>query len=401
MRNPTPEHIESRRWATLGVLCLSLLVVVVDGSIVNVALPTLVRRLHASTSTLQWVVDAYTLAMAGLLLTMGSLGDRVGRHRTLAGGLAVFGVGSALAGSSGSAGELITWRVLMGIGAAAIMPATLSIITNVFTNATERAKAIAMWSAVAGLGVAIGPTLGGWLLEHFGWGSIFMVNLPVVALALLAGRLVVPPSADAHPKALDPAGALLSMAGLVSLVFAIIEAPSNGWLSAKTLGIGAAGVTIVGAWALVELRSSHPMVDLRIFKNARFSAASFSVTMIFLALFGWLFLFTQQMQFVLGYDTLQAGVRGLPVRPHHRDDRSTRSEIGGANRHEDRCLIGARAHGAWVGTHVELDGPHRILVPARGERDRRGGDGPRHGPCHGVDHGIASSGPGWRGIGGQ
>jgi EmrB/QacA subfamily drug resistance transporter len=312
MRNPTAEQIESRRWATLGVLCLSLLVVVVDSSIVNVALPTLVRQLHASTSTLQWVVDAYTLAMAGLLLTLGSLGDRIGRHRTLAGGLVVFGIGSALAGVSGSVGELIASRVLMGIGAAAIMPATLSIITNVFTVAAERAKAIALWSAVAGLGVAIGPTLGGWLLEHFGWGSIFTVNLPIVVIALVAGRLVVPPSANAHPQTLDPVGALMSIAGLVALVYAIIEAPANGWLSARTLGIGAAGVAILAAWTVFELRSSHPMVDLRIFRNARFSAASFSVTMVFFALFGWLFLFTQQMQFVLGYDTLQAGVRALP-----------------------------------------------------------------------------------------
>jgi len=312
MRNPTPEQVHSRRWATLAVLCLSLLVVVVDNSIVNVALPTMVRQLHASTTSLQWVVDAYTLAMAGLLLTLGSLGDRIGRHRTLAGGLLVFGVGSVLAGVSGSATELIACRVLMGIGAAAIMPSTLSVLTNVFTDASERAKAIAMWSAVAGLGVAIGPTLGGWLLEHFGWGSIFTVNLPIVAVALAGGRLVVPPSANPHPKALDPTGALVSIAGLVAVVYAIIEAPSNGWASVRTLGAAGAGAAILVAWIIFELRSTHPMVDLRIFRNARFSAASFAVTMVFMALFGWLFLFTQQMQFVLGYNTLQAGVRALP-----------------------------------------------------------------------------------------
>ena len=163
--------------------------------------------------------------MAGLLLSLGSLGDRIGRHRTLAGGLVVFGAGSALAGLSGSAGELIASRVVMGIGAAAIMPATLSILTNVFTVPAERAKAIAMWSAVSGLGVAIGPTLGGWLLEHSGWGSIFTVNLPIVALALVTGRLVVPPSKNRHPKALDLVGAVTSIAGVVALVHAIIEAP--------------------------------------------------------------------------------------------------------------------------------------------------------------------------------
>ena len=312
MKTMTPENIHARRWATLAVLCLSLLLVVVDSSIVNVALPTLSRALHASTTSLQWITDAYTLAVAGLLLTLGSLGDRIGRHRLLAAGLATFGLGSALAGLSSTAGQLIAFRVLMGIGAAAIMPATLSILTNVFTNPAERAKAISAWAAVAGLGVAIGPSAGGWLLEHFAWGSIFMVNLPIIAVALAAGRFVIPPSASPQPKPLDPAGAVLSIAGLLALVYAIIEAPQHGWLSASTLGIAAAGLVILAAWVVVELRSSHPMVDLRVFANARFSAASFAVTMIFFALFGWLFLFTQQMQFVLGYSALQAGVRTLP-----------------------------------------------------------------------------------------
>ena len=312
MRTANPDQVHARRWATLGVLCLSLLLIVVDASIVNVALPTLVRKLHASTASLQWVTDAYTLAMAGLLLSLGSLGDRIGRHRTLTGGLVVFGLGSALAGLSGSAGQLIGARVVMGVGAAAIMPATLSILTNVFTVPVERAKAIAAWSAVSGLGVAIGPTLGGWLLEHFSWGSIFTVNLPIVALALVGGRLVVPASRNPRPQALDPVGLLTSVVGVVAVVYAIIEAPGYGWGSARTIGVAAAGMAVLGAWVAHELRSTHPMVDLRIFRNARFSAASFSVTMIFLALFGWLFLFTQQMQFVLGYNTLQAGVRALP-----------------------------------------------------------------------------------------
>ena len=225
MRNPTPEQIHSRRWATLGVLCLSLLVVVVDGSIVNVALPTLVRHLHASTE--RPAVGRRRLhpghgraaAHAGQPRrphrTAPDPGRRPGRLRA--------GLGAG--GLSTSAGELIASRVVMGIGAAAIMPATLSILTNVFTVPAERAKAIAMWSAVAGLGVVVGPTLGGWLLEHFAWGSIFMVNLPIVGVALVAGRLVVPPSANPHPRALDPIGALLSMAGIVAVVYAIIEAP--------------------------------------------------------------------------------------------------------------------------------------------------------------------------------
>ena len=312
MKTLTLEQIHTRRWATLGVLCLSLLVVVVDGSIVNVALPTLVRHLHTSTTALQWVVDAYTLAVAGLLLSLGSLGDRIGRHRTLAGGLVVFGLGSTVAAMATSASELVACRVVMGIGAAAVMPATLSILTNVFTVPAERAKAIALWSSVAGLGVVIGPTLGGWLLEHFAWGSIFMVNLPIVGVALVAGRLVVPPSVNPHPQALDPVGAVLSMAGMLAVVYAIIEAPSHGWLSPVTLGTAAVGIALLVSFSFFELRSTHPMVDLRIFANARFSAASFGVTMIFLSLFGWLFLFTQQLQFVLGYSALEAGVRCLP-----------------------------------------------------------------------------------------
>jgi EmrB/QacA subfamily drug resistance transporter len=312
MRNATPEQIYARRWATLAVLCLSLLVVVVDNTAVNVALPTLVRHLHASTTSLQWVVDAYTLALAGLLLTLGSLGDRIGRQRLLAGGLIVFGVGSALAAASGSADRLIFFRALMGVGAAAIMPATLSILTNVFTDPKERPRAIALWSAVSGLGVAIGPTLGGWLLEHFSWGSIFLINVPIVVVALVAGRFVIPPSAAENPPAIDPVGAVLSIAGLVFLVYAIIEAPNYGWLSMRTDGTALAGLVLTAVWVVWELRSSHPMVDLHIFNNARFSAASVSVTLIFFSLFGWLFLFTQQLQFVLGYNTLQAGVRALP-----------------------------------------------------------------------------------------
>lgn len=312
MRTSTVEQIHSRRYATLAVLCLSLLAVVVDGSIVNVTIPTLVRALHASTSSVQWVSDAYVLAMAGLLLSLGSLGDRIGRHRTLAAGLIVFAVGSVLAGLSSSAGELIAARVVMGVGAAAIMPSTLSILTNVFTEPLERAKAIAIWSGVAGLGAAIGPTSGGWLLAHFAWGSVFLVNLPIVAVALMAGRAVVPASRNEHHGRLDTPGALLSLAGVSALVYAVIEAPNNGWASATTLVIAGAGLASLAAFAAVEIRSSHPMVDLRIFTNARFSAASFSVTMVFFALFGMLFLFTQEMQFVLGYSALAAGVRSLP-----------------------------------------------------------------------------------------
>ncbi|MFN2606699.1 MAG: DHA2 family efflux MFS transporter permease subunit [Acidimicrobiales bacterium] len=307
-----PETIHRRRWWTLAVLSLSLLIIVVDNTIVNVALPTLVRELHATTTQLQWIVDAYTLVLAGMLLSMGSLGDRVGRHRALAGGLVVFGVGSALAALSGSAAQLIASRTIMGLGAAMVMPATLSILTNVFTDPSERARAIAMWGAVAGLGIAIGPTAGGWLLEHYSWSSIFVVNIPIVAVALSAGRSLVPSFPANRGGRLDAAGAVLSVAGLVAVVYAVIEAPNKGWGSASTLGVGAAGLAVLAVFGAWEVRNANPMVDLRFFRNPRFSAASLSITLIFFALLGWTFLFTQHLQFVFGYNTLQAGVRVLP-----------------------------------------------------------------------------------------
>ena len=230
------EHAEGyeRRWWILGVLCVSLLVIGLDNTILNVALPTLVRDLHASTSQLQWLVDAYVLVFAGLLLTTGSLSDRYGRRYALAIGFVVFGIGSMLSAFAGSANMLIATRALMGIGGALIMPSTLSILTNVFP-AEERGRAIGIWAGVSGLGIAIGPIVGGWLLAHFWWGSVFLVNVPVVIFALIAGRLIVPNSKDPSPNALDPVGAVLSIVGLVSLVYGIIEAPSHGWTSPQTL----------------------------------------------------------------------------------------------------------------------------------------------------------------------
>ncbi len=306
------ERYHARRWATLAVLCLSVLIVVVDNTIVNVALPTLVRDLHASTTSLQWVVDAYTLTLAGLLVTFGSLGDRFGRHRFLGGGLLIFALGSALAAFSNSSDQLIASRVVMGVGAAAVMPTTLSILTFVFVDAHERVKAIALWSAVTGLGVAVGPTLGGWLLTHYTWSSIFVVNLPIVAIAVVAGHFLVPKTQVVNTHALDLLGAALLALSLVSIVYSIIEAPNSGWLSSRTIFAFCVGLVVMVWWIIWELRNVHPMVDLHIFTNARFAVASFAITMIFLALFGWLFLFTQQLQFVMGYTPLQAGVRALP-----------------------------------------------------------------------------------------
>ncbi|HEY3000381.1 MAG TPA: MFS transporter [Acidimicrobiales bacterium] len=303
---------DPRRWVVLGVMCLSLLLIVMDNTIVNVALPTLQRELGASTSQLQWVVDAYILVFAGLLLTMGSLGDRFGRRGALAIGLAVMGIGSIASSFADSANHLIATRALMGIGAALIMPATLSIITNVFTDRRERAQAIAIWAATAGVAVAIGPVTGGWLLEHFWWGSVFLVNVPVVIVALVLGQLFVPTSRDPAAPPIDVRGALLSITGLVALVWAIIEGP-NGWTDPTVLGAFGVAAVLLAAFVAWERHTPTPMLDINFFRNARFSAASGALMLTFFAMFGSLFLLTQFLQSVLGYTALQTGVRLLPM----------------------------------------------------------------------------------------
>ncbi|MDQ6724743.1 MAG: MFS transporter, partial [Actinomycetota bacterium] len=252
--------IHARRWWTLGVMCLSLMVIGVDNTILNVALPTLVRDLHATTSQLQWIVDAYTLVFAGLLLSAGSLGDRFGRRRGLTAGLVIFGFGSVASALVGSPNHLIATRALMGIGGALIMPATLSIISNVFTVPAERARAIAVWAGFSAMGIALGPLSGGWLLQHFWWGSVFMVNIPIVTLALIGGRLFVPESKDPSPRGLDLVGALLSIVGLVVLVWGIIEAPGRGWTETTTLGSFLLAAVLLGSFVAWEMHSDHPML---------------------------------------------------------------------------------------------------------------------------------------------
>jgi EmrB/QacA subfamily drug resistance transporter len=304
------EKAEERRWWILIVLCFSLLVIVLDNSILNVAIPTIVDELDATNSDLQWIVDSYTIVFAGLLLTAGSLGDRYGRRPALQFGLAVFGLGSLLAALAGSADELIATRAFMGIGGAFIMPATLSIITNVFP-ARERGKAIGIWAATAGVAVALGPLTGGFLLEHFYWGSVFLVNLPIVAIGLLAGVFLIPDSRDPHPMRLDPVGALLSIVSLSVLLYAVIEGPEQGWTDPTTLAFFAGGGVLLAAFFVWELRSDHPMLDLSFFKNPRFSVASGAIAVTFFAMFGSIFVLTQYLQFVLGYSPLETGVRLL------------------------------------------------------------------------------------------
>jgi len=308
------EHAEGyeRRWWILVVLCFSLLIIVMDNTILNVALPTLVRKLHASESQLQWMVDAYTLLFAGLLLTMGNLGDKFGRRNALAAGLTVFGVGSALSSLAGSPAQLIATRSLMGLGAALIMPATLSILTNVFPP-EERARAIGIWAGISGVAIALGPVIGGFLLVHYWWGSIFLINVPVCAIALIIGRLIVPNSRDPEAQPLDPVGAGLSIVGLVSLVYGIIEAPNRGWTSGLILGSLGVAAVVLSLFVVWELRSDHPMLNVGFFRNPRFTAASMSITLVFFALFGSIFFLTQYLQFVLGYSALQAGIRLAPM----------------------------------------------------------------------------------------
>ncbi|MEA2296175.1 MAG: hypothetical protein QOE86_3814 [Solirubrobacteraceae bacterium] len=301
-----------RRGLALGVLCVSLLAIVIDNTIVNVALPTLVRELDADVSQLQWVVDAYTLVFAGLLLLAGALGDRFGRRRTLLAGLGLFGLASASAAYAGGVDQLIVNRAVMGAGAAFIMPATLSLIISVFTDRRERAMAVGIWAATAGLGVALGPVAGGFLLDHFRWGSIFIVNVPLCALAIVVGRKVLPESRDPVARRIDWTGAGLSGAGLIAAVWAVIEAPSSGWTSAPVLGAGAFAALVLLAFVAQQRRVAEPLLDVRLFKDPRFSAASATIMLLFFALFGFLFLSTQYLQFVLGYSPSAAGLRVLP-----------------------------------------------------------------------------------------
>jgi EmrB/QacA subfamily drug resistance transporter len=302
-----------RRRAILAVMCLSLLIVVIDNTILNTALPTLARVLGASTTGLQWITDAYTLAFAALLIVAGALGDRFGRRSALIAGLVVFAAGSAWAARSGETSVLIAARVMMGVGAAFVMPATLSILTAVFP-ARERAAAISAWSAIAGVGIVVGPTLGGFLLAHFYWGSVFWINVPLAAIALVAVFTVVPRLAGRRNdgRRLDTLGAVLSAAAMLTVIDAVIEGPNRGWTAATTLGELAAGAVLIAAFVYRELHISAPLIDVRVFRHRAFSAASSAIGLTFLALFGSLFALTQYLQLVHGYSPLSAGVRALP-----------------------------------------------------------------------------------------
>ncbi len=304
--------IYQRRWAILAVLCTSLLIVIIGNTSLNVAIPTLARELNASTSALQWMVDAYSLVFAGLLFTAGTIGDRFGRKGALQAGLLIFLVGAAIASVADSAATVIAARAVMGVAAAFVMPSTLSILTNVFP-AAERPKAIGIWAGVSGAGAAVGPVASGYLLEHFWWGSVFLVNLPVILVALVTGALILPTSKDPDEQPLDIPGALLSIVGLASLVYAIIEGPHRGWGSTGTLAtFGLAAVALL-AFGARELTARHPMLDLRLFRDRRFSVASGGMMLTFFAMFGTFFLVAQYFQLVLGFSPFKSGLLQLPM----------------------------------------------------------------------------------------
>jgi len=303
----------NRRPLILATLCLCAFAVNLDVTLVNVTLPTLVVDLGAATRDLQWIVDSYTLTFAALVLAAGSLGDRFGRRRTLIVGLIVYGVGNGAAAFAPDTNSLIAIRAVMGVGAAIIFPTTLSIITNVFTERNERARAIGLWGASTGMAIALGPIVGGALLKSFSWPATFIAKVPVAIAAILLVAWVVPDSRDPEAPRLDFPGLALSTLTIGLIVYALIDAPAAGWASVQTLGLLAAAAISAVAFIFRERHTASPMLDVNIFRNLRFSAASISVTVAFFALAGFIFLVTQYFQFLKDYGPLETGIRLLPV----------------------------------------------------------------------------------------
>ncbi|GAA0456426.1 MFS transporter [Streptomyces olivaceiscleroticus] len=312
-----PEHIHRRRWAILAVLMLSLLIVVLDNSILNVAMKTIATPaptgLGASQSQLEWAINSYTLVFAGLLFTSGLLGDRLGRKKVLLTGLVIFGLGSVLAAVSASPGQLITFRAVMGLGGALVMPATLAILMNVFER-DEQPKAIGIWAGGVGLAIAIGPIAGGLLLSRFWWGSVFLVNVPIVLIALTAMVLLVPNSKDPRPGRLDPVGVVLSVVGLVLLVYGIIKGGQLAdFTDPQVLGSILGGLFVLAGFVLYEKRIDHPSIDIGYFRKPAFSAAVAAIALVFFALMGVTFFMVFYTQSVRGFSPLQAGLLLLPL----------------------------------------------------------------------------------------
>ncbi|MDX2878929.1 MFS transporter, partial [Streptomyces ipomoeae] len=301
-----------QRWLILGVICLAQLTVLLDNTVLNVAIPSLTEELGAGTADIQWMINAYSLVQSGLLLTVGSAADRYGRKKMLIAGLALFGIGSLVAGLAQSTGQLIAARAGMGIGGALLLTTTLAVAMQIFTP-EEQPKAIGIWSAVNALGFATGPLLGGFMLGHFWWGAIFLVNLPVAALGLVAVVALVPESKNPRGDRPDLLGALLSTIGMTALVYAIISGPEHGWTSGPVLATAAVAVVVLAAFAYWESRIPYPMLDLHFFRDRRFTGAVAGAVLITFGMGGALFLLTQHLQFVLGYEALEAGLRTAPL----------------------------------------------------------------------------------------
>ncbi|MEU1338065.1 MFS transporter [Streptomyces sp. NPDC005827] len=301
-----------QRWLILGVICLAQLTVLLDNTVLNVAIPSLTRELHAATADIQWMINAYSLVQSGLLLTAGSAADRYGRKKMLITGLVLFGAGSLAAGLADSTGQLVAARAGMGVGGALLLTTTLAVAMQIFTP-DEQPRAIGIWSAVNALGFAAGPLIGGFMLNHFWWGAIFLINLPVAALALAAVVVMVPESRNPQGDRPDLLGALLSTIGMAALVFAIISGPGHGWTSARVLATAAVAVLALGAFAYWESRIPFPMLDPHFFRDRRFTGAVAGAVLITFGMGGALFLLTQHLQLVLGYGPLEAGLRTAPL----------------------------------------------------------------------------------------
>ncbi|MER8062479.1 MULTISPECIES: MFS transporter [unclassified Streptomyces] len=301
-----------QRWVILGVICLAQLTVLLDNTVLNVAIPSLTRELHAATSDIQWMINAYSLVQSGLLLTAGSAADRYGRKKMLMIGLALFGIGSLVAGLADSTTQLIAARAGMGVGGALLLTTTLAVVMQIFTL-EEQPKAIGIWSAINALGFGGGPLIGGFILNHFWWGAIFLINIPVAVLALVAVIVLVPESKSPTGDRPDLLGALLSTVGMASLVFAIISGPGHGWTSPRVLGAAAVAVLVLATFAWWENRVAEPMLDLHFFRNRRFTGAVAGALLLMFGMGGAMFLLTQHLQFVLGYGPLEAGLRTAPL----------------------------------------------------------------------------------------
>ncbi|MFI9113239.1 MFS transporter [Streptomyces venezuelae] len=301
-----------QRWLILGVICLAQLTVLLDNTVLSVAIPSLTSELHATTTDIQWMINAYSLVQSGLLLSAGNAADRYGRKKLLAIGLALFGIGSLAAGLADSTAQLIAARAGMGVGGALLMTTTLAVVMQIFDD-SERVKAIALWSTVASLGFAGGPLIGGVILNHFWWGMIFLINIPVAVLALVAVLKLVPESKNPQGERPDLLGALLSTIGMTAVVYAIISGPEHGWVSAQVLVPAAIGVLGLGAFALWELHTPYPMLDMHFFRNQKFIGAIGGSILVVFGMGGSLFLLTQHLQFVLGYEPLEAGLRMAPL----------------------------------------------------------------------------------------